>query len=110
MGVGDGHLDIDSGLDGDARDLLEHVRRAVHVDQALVDTHLNTAPLLGLSRRQLVNPLSAKSTYLVVVPGLGTLTARGLAGGDAKDFGRHAHWALDLQVLVLCALDQLLAD
>lgn len=35
--VGDGDLDLDSWLDGDAGDLLHHVRRAVQVDEALVD-------------------------------------------------------------------------
>lgn len=48
--------------------------------------------------------------HLVQVPGLGTLTTRGLAGGDLEVLGGQAHGALDGQVLALCALEQLGAD
>lgn len=48
--------------------------------------------------------------HLVAVPGLGTLTARGLAGGDLEGLGGQADGALDAQVLALGALDQLGAD
>ena len=44
------------------------------------------------------------------VPGLGTLTARGLPGGDPQGLGGHPHWALDLQLLLLGSLDQVGAD
>ena len=47
--------------------------------------------------------------HLERVVGVGTLSARGLAGGDAQRLGRHAHGALDLEVLVLGALDQVSA-
>lgn len=48
--------------------------------------------------------------HLVAVPGLGTLTAGGLAGGDAEDLGGEADGALDTEVLVLGTLDQVGAD
>ena len=48
-------------------------------------------------------------THLVAVPGLGAFTAGGFAGGDAQNLGGHAHRSLDLQLLVLCALDQVCA-
>ena len=66
-------------------DLLDNLRRAVQINDALVDTHL------------------------VAVPGLGAFTAGGFAGGDAQNLGGHAHRSLDLQLLVLCALDQVCA-
>jgi hypothetical protein len=48
--------------------------------------------------------------HLVAVPGLGTLTTRGLAGGDLEGLGGQTDGALDAQVLALGALDQLGAD
>lgn len=48
--------------------------------------------------------------HLVQVPGLGTLTARGLTGGDLEVLGGQADGALDGEVLALGALDQLGAD
>lgn len=48
--------------------------------------------------------------HLVAVPGLGTLTARSLAGGDLEGLGGQADGALDAQVLALGALDDLGAD
>lgn len=48
--------------------------------------------------------------HLVAVPGLGTLTARSLTGGDLEGLGRQTDGALDAQVLALGALDDLGAD
>lgn len=48
--------------------------------------------------------------HLVGVPGLGTLTARGLTGGDLQVLGGEADGALDAQVLGLGALEELSAD
>ena len=50
------------------------------------------------------------SPHLKHIPGLGALTARRLAGGDLEVLGGQAHGALDAQVLVLGAVDELLAD
>jgi hypothetical protein len=66
--------------------LLDDLGRTVEIDQTLVDSHL------------------------VSVPGLGTLTVRGLTGGDAKDLGWETDWSLDLKVLVLGTLDQFVAN
>lgn len=49
-------------------------------------------------------------SHLVGVPGLGTLTTGGLAGGDLEVLGGEADGALDTEVLRLCAVDELGAD
>ena len=53
--------------------------------------------------------LLANSPHLEAVVCVGALTARGLAGGNAQHLSGHAHWALDLELLVLGALDQVSA-
>jgi hypothetical protein len=53
----DGDFDLNTGLDVDD-DLLDNLSRGVEIDETLVDAHLEH------------------------IPGLGTLTAGGLAGGD----------------------------
>jgi hypothetical protein len=47
--------------------------------------------------------------HLVLVPGLGTLTARGLTGGDVEGLGRETDRALDLEGLGAGTFDQLRA-
>merc|ERR1719370_2123874 len=84
-GVGDCHLNLHAGLDVDGSDLLDDLGRRVQVDHALVDSHLE------------------------LVPGLGTLTARSLPGGDPEGLGGHPHWTLPLELLVLGSPDQVLA-
>lgn len=44
--------------------------------------------------------------HLKGIPGLGTLTTRGLAGGVLEDLGREADGALDAEVLALGTLDE----
>ena len=63
---------------GDAYDL----GRGVEVDEALVDAHLEA------------------------VVGVGTLTARGLAGHDLEVLGRDADRALNVELLVLGTGDE----
>ena len=58
--VCDGDLHLYAGFNADGSDLLHNLRRTVKVDETLVDPHLEA------------------------IPGLGTLTAGGLPGGDAK--------------------------
>lgn len=82
---GDSDLDLDASLDVDD-DLLDDLGGGVQVDEALVDAHLEG------------------------VPGLGTLTVGGLAGGDLELLGGKADGALDAEVLGLGAVDELLAD
>lgn len=55
-------------------------------------------------------PLTLVDAHLVRVPSLGTLTARGLAGGDLQVLGGQADGALDTELLVLRTVDELLAD
>lgn len=50
------------------------------------------------------------NAHLVGVPGLGTLTVRGLTGGDLKDLGGETDGALVAELLVLRTVDELLAD
>jgi hypothetical protein len=47
---------------------------------------------------------------LVAVPGLGTLTTRGLAGGDLEVLGRETDGALDGEALAAGTLNELGAD
>lgn len=49
-------------------------------------------------------------SHLEAVPGLGTLTTGGLAGGDLEDLGGEADGSLDAEVLVLGAVDQVRGD
>ena len=69
--VGDGDLNLYTGLDVDGSDLLHDLRGRVQVDNSLVDPHLEP------------------------VPGLGTFTTRSLTGGDAEDLGWHADGSLE---------------
>jgi len=129
---GDGDLNLNTGLDVDD-DLLNDLSGGVKVDQTLVDPiaamSVNAISLSsGKSKSQarprnrdntssrlcnaLKDPCNASfnSPHLVHVPGLGALTARGLAGGDLQVLGGHADGALDAEVLGLGAVDELLAD
>lgn len=83
LGIGNGDLDLYTGLDVDGRDLLDDLGRRVQIDDALVDAHLEA------------------------IPGLRTLTARRLARGDAQHLVRHADRSLDAQLLLLGARDQI---
>lgn len=48
--------------------------------------------------------------HLEVVPGLGSLSARSLAGNDVKTLGGETNGSLDTEVLVLGAVDEISAD
>ena len=74
--VGNGDLDINTGIDGDVGELSHDLGRGVEVEDALVDAHLEA------------------------VIGVGTLTARGLADQELEDLGGHADGAGHLEVLV----------
>ena len=54
---------LDSGLDVDGGDLLDNLGGGVEIDHTLVDPHLE------------------------LVPGLGSLSARSLTGGDTQSLG-----------------------
>jgi len=80
-----GDLDLDTSVNVD-NDLLDDLGGGGQVDEALVDAHLEA------------------------VPGLGALTARGLAGGDLEGLGGQADGALEAEVLALGAVEDLLRD
>jgi hypothetical protein len=82
---GNSDLDLDTSLDVDDN-LLDDLGGGVQVDEALVDAHL------------------------VGVPGLGTLTARGLTGGDLEVLGGKADGTLDAELLGFGTVDELLAN
>lgn len=54
--------------------------------------------------------LTLVDAHLVCVPSLGTLTARGLTGGDLQVLGGQTDGTLDAELLVLGTVDELLAD
>ena len=74
-----------TGLDVDGGDLLDDLGGGVEVDHPLVDPQLEP------------------------VPGLGTLSARSLSGGDSQGLGWHSDGSLDLEVLVLGSSDEVTA-
>jgi hypothetical protein len=82
----DGDLNLNSGLERDRGDLLDDLGRRGEVDEALVDAHLEA------------------------VPGLGTLTTGRLAGGVLEELGGEADGALDAEVTVLGAVDEVRRD
>lgn len=77
---GDFHLD--SGLNADGSDLLDDLGRAVQVNEALVDPHLET------------------------VPSLRTFPTRGFPRRYSQGLGGHPHRPLHLEILLLRASDQ----
>lgn len=83
LGVGNGHLNFYTGFDVDGGNLLDVLGRSVQIDDTLVDAHLES------------------------IPGLGTLTARSLTGGDAQHLVGHANWSLDAKLLLLGARNQI---
>lgn len=84
--LSNGDLNLYTGLDGDGSDLLNDLRGGVEIDETLVDAHLEA------------------------IPGLGTVTARGLTGGDTENLGGETDGTLDLELLVLGTLDEISAD
>lgn len=49
-------------------------------------------------------------SHLKSIPGLGTLSAGSLAGGDLQGAGWETDWALDAEILGLGTVDELGAD
>lgn len=83
--LNNGDLDVNAGLDANGSDFLHGLQGGGQVDDALVDAHFEA------------------------VPGLGTLTARSLAGGDAEDLGGHASRAAGLDLLLGSLSNQIAA-
>merc|ERR1719211_935895 len=84
--IGDGHFNLYAGFNVDRGDLLDDLGGTVEVDDSLVDPHLE------------------------LVPGLTTLSARSLTGGDPQGLGGHPDGSLHLQLLILGSLDEVTAD
>ena len=84
--VRDGNLDLNPRLDGDGSNLPDDGGVGVEVDEPLVDPHLEP------------------------VPGVGTLAARRLPGGDPELLRRHANGAGDAELLVHRGTLQVSAD
>jgi len=80
------YFNLYTRLDVDRGDLLNNLGWAVEINDPLVDPHLE------------------------LVPGFGTLSTRGLTGGDTQGLGWHAHRSLHLQLLVLGSTDQVSTD
>ena len=131
---GNGDLDLNSGLERDRGDLLDDLGRRGKVDEALVDAHLEAVPGLGTlttgpgalvtvtkawaSQRGLVR--SARARVPAWGPS-GRAPARApfgrrrsrysrLAGGVLEVLGGEADGALDLEVAVLGAVDEVGRD
>lgn len=107
---GNGDLDLDTGLDVD-NDLLDDLGRGV---EAVNHVSTTLSPLLffllfGLFMYNVLNQ-TLVDAHLVEIPSLGTLTARGLTGGDLEVLGGQTDGALDAEVLALGALNELGAD
>jgi len=77
------NLNLDSGFDVDGGDLLNDLGGGVEIDHTLVDPQLE------------------------FVPGLGSLSARSLTGGDTEGLGGHPHGSLHLKLLLFGSADEL---
>jgi hypothetical protein len=88
-------------------DLLDNLSGGLEVNEALVDLHLEAVPGLGsLSARLYVEEKGQYDEEREEKEG----RTNGLAGGDVKTLGRETNGALDLEVLVLGAVDKVSAD
>lgn len=106
-------LDLNTSLDVDD-DLLDNLGRSRQVDQALVDAHLKAIPGLGaLTAGGLAGLCGVSLSVSVPYRSADTQhppTAQQRTYRDLERLGRHADRALGAEVLVLGPLDQLLAD
>lgn len=110
-----GDLDLDTGLnvDNDLLDDLGGGSQAVVVFVSLCMFLLASSPRRGAPRGEggcNVLDETLVDAHLVEIPGLGTLTARSLTGGDLEVLGGQTNGALDGEVLALGTLEELRAD
>ena len=82
LGICNGDFNLHARLNTDGRNLLNYLGGAVQVNEALVDSHLETIPRLGV------------------------FTTRCFSCSDPQGLGGHAHRPLHFQVLLLGASDQ----
>ena len=83
IGIGSGDFRLDSWLNADENDLLDNFRRAVQVNESLVDPHLES------------------------IPSLRTFTARSFPCSYSQSLGRHPNRSFHLEILFLRASDQI---
>ena len=102
---GNGDLDLDTGIDVD-NDLLDNLGGG---SKAAFDVSTSIFPIPrdALPHDKNLLDESLVDAHLVAVPGLGTLTARSLTGGDLEGLGGQADGTLEAEVLVLGAVDDL---
>ena len=84
--LSNGNFDFNSGFNGDGGDLLDNFRGRVQVDQTLVDLHFE------------------------LVEGFGTVTTRRLTSGNTEGLGGKTNGTLNLELLVLGALNKVSRD
>ena len=82
----DRYINLDTRFNTDAGDLLHNITESMQIDQPFVDAHLK------------------------FVPSIGTLSTRGLTGGDDYPLGRETDRSADIELLVQCPLLQIGAD
>ena len=82
LGIGNGDFHLDSRLNTDGSDLLDNFRRAVQVNESLVDPHLES------------------------IPSLRTFTTRSFPRSYSQSLGRHPNWSFHFEILFLRASDQ----
>lgn len=110
-----GDLDLDTSLNVD-NDLLDNLGRGSQAVLAdiFVSLHVSSEgrERWGGGGRNFLNVLDETlvDAHLVQIPGLGTLTARSLTGGDLEVLGGQTNGALDGEVLALGTLEELGAD
>lgn len=92
------NFDVDMRVDGDLRDGLDHLGRALYVEHALVNTHL-------IGNLENILPI-----YLIAVPGLRTFAARRLTGRNAQRLRRQTCRAFHIDLVVDSLLDEFLAN
>lgn len=106
-----GDLNLDTGLDIDD-DLLDDLSWCVKTIELLVRLSYKAAyHNHGITRKEgYLLDEALVDAHLKGVPGLGTLTTGGLAGGDLEGLGWQTDGALDAEVLGLGTLNELGAD
>lgn len=99
-------LDLNTSLDVD-NDLLDDLGRCIEIDQSLVDSHLVHIPGLrtlttrGLSRRNLQQATISLPASMLIPY---------ISPPYLENLGRQSHWSLDTQLLALSTLQQFRAD
>ena len=103
---GDGDLNLNTSLDVDD-DLLNSLGRSVQAKD--ISAFMSPEWKIRIAGEDVLNQALVDS-HLESVPGLGTLTVGGLAGLDLQGLGGKTDRALDVQRLGAGTVNELLAD